>query len=143
MDAELHRAGCVVHLHAPPEVKGGRFDASRMEQVVTNLLSNALKFGAGHPVEVTLTASRDRAALSVRDQGIGIPQEDQARIFDRFERAVSTRHFGGLGLGLYVSAQIVRAHGGTIGVESKLGQGARFVVILPLEPHEFTSREEA
>jgi PAS domain S-box-containing protein len=143
MDAELRRAGCSVHVSAPAEVKGGRFDASRMEQVVTNLLSNALKFGAGHPVEVTLTASGDRAALCVEDHGIGISQEDQARIFHRFERAVSTRHFGGLGLGLYLSAQIVRAHGGTIGVESKPGQGARFFVVLPLGPHDRPIAEHA
>ena len=83
---------------------------------------------------MTLVASGDRAALSVQDHGIGIPREDQVRIFHRFERAVSTRHFGGLGLGLYVSAQIVRAHGGTIGVESEPGHGARFTVVLPLEP---------
>jgi PAS domain S-box-containing protein len=143
MEAELYRAGCSVHVSAPPEVKGGRFDSSRMEQVVTNLLSNALKFGAGHPVEVTLTASDDRAALCVEDHGMGISQEDQARIFHRFERAVSTRHFGGLGLGLYLSAQIVRAHGGTIGVESKPGQGARFLVVLPLGPHERAIAEHA
>jgi signal transduction histidine kinase len=133
MEAELHRAGCSVHVSAPPEVKGGRFDASRMEQVVTNLLSNALKFGAGHPIEVTLTTGGGHAELCVEDHGIGISEEDQARIFHRFERAVSTRHFGGLGLGLYVSAQIVRAHGGTIGVESKPGHGARFTIVLPLE----------
>ena len=66
----------------------------------------------------------------------GISREDQARIFNRFERAASTQHFGGLGLGLYVSSQIVRAHGGTIRVESRPGQGARFIVVLPVEPHE-------
>ncbi len=135
MEGELHRARCAVHLSVPAEMSGGRFDAGRVEQVVLNLLSNAIKFGAGRPVEVTLVASGDRAALSVQDHGSGIPREDQARIFHRFERAVSTRHFGGLGLGLYVSAQIVRAHGGTIGVESEPGHGARFTVVLPLEPH--------
>ena len=136
MEADLHRAGCSVHVSAPPELRGGRFDASRMEQVVTNLLSNAIKFGAGHPVEVTLAMSGDRAWLSVQDHGIGISREDQARIFNRFERVASTQHLGGLGLGLYVSSQIVRAHGGTIRVKSRPGQGARFIVVLPLEPHE-------
>jgi len=136
MEAELHRAGCSVHVSAPPELRGGRFDASRMEQVVTNLLSNAIKFGAGYPVEVTLAVSGDRAWLSVQDHGIGISREDQSRIFNRFERVASTQHLGGLGLGLYVSSQIVRAHGGTIRVKSRPGQGARFIVVLPLEPHE-------
>ncbi|NOK38871.1 histidine kinase [Corallococcus exercitus] len=109
----------------------GQWDGARLEQVVTNLLSNALKYGAGKPVEVMVKASRDRATLGVRDTGIGIPLDAQARIFDRFERAVSTTNYGGLGLGLWIARQVVEAHGGVIRVESEPGLGATFTVELP------------
>jgi signal transduction histidine kinase len=90
-----------------------------------------MKFGAGRPIEVRVTATPQDARVSVRDYGIGISPKEQARIFGRFERAVSARHFGGLGLGLYIIDQVVRAHGGTVRVESEPGQGARFTVELP------------
>ncbi len=115
----------------------GYWDEIRMEQVVVNLLSNALKFGQGKPVLVRLEAETTRPkpmlTLLVKDQGIGISKDDQVRIFQRFERAVSERHFGGLGLGLYIAQEIVTAHGGTIFVESEPGQGAAFTVSLPIE----------
>jgi len=117
------------------------WDRVRIEQVLTNLMSNAMKFGAGSPIEVLARASDDHVEIEVRDFGIGISQEDQTRIFGRFERAVSTRNFGGLGLGLYISAQIVRSHQGTLHVESEPGKGARFVVRLPrgTQPSQMTS----
>ncbi|HEY3352460.1 MAG TPA: ATP-binding protein [Polyangia bacterium] len=127
---DLARAGCELTVRADRPA-AGRWDPLRVEQVVTNLLSNALKYGAGHPIEVTVDADSARASLSVRDHGIGIPPEDRARIFDRFERAVSVRHYGGLGLGLYISHQIVAAHGGEITVDSEAGHGATFTVVLP------------
>jgi signal transduction histidine kinase len=102
-----------------------------MEQVVRNLLANAIKFGARLPIEVRLEATAESVRISVRDHGIGLSREDQSRIFDRFERAVSPRHYGGLGLGLYISAQILRAHGGSLRVESEPGRGACFIVDLP------------
>jgi signal transduction histidine kinase len=98
----------------------------RLEQVLTNLMTNALKYGVGHPVELHVTASGARAHWSIRDHGIGIAPEDLERIFGRFERAVSTRQYGGLGLGLYISRAIARALGGDIHVE--------FTLELPLEP---------
>jgi signal transduction histidine kinase len=110
----------------------GRWDGGRIEQVVVNLVVNALKYGPGKPVELTVTATAERARLTVRDYGIGIAPEAQARIFDRFERAVSSRHYGGLGLGLWISRQLVQAHRGGIRVESVPGEGATFIVELPL-----------
>jgi signal transduction histidine kinase len=95
-------------------------------------MNNAIKFGEKQPIEIELSSDRGRAKLLVRDHGIGIARDDQTRIFNRFERAVSITSFGGLGLGLFVVRQIVLAHGGTIRVESEPGKGATFVIELPL-----------
>ena len=112
----------------------GLWDRTRIEQVTSNLVGNALKYGNGQPIDVFAGARGGRALLVVRDRGIGIAPEDQQRIFQRFERAVSSRHFGGLGLGLWIVRQIVDAHGGSIAVESRPGKGAEFAVALPLAP---------
>jgi PAS domain S-box-containing protein len=109
-------------------------DRMRLEQVAENLMTNAIKYGAGKPIHVRLEASPERVSLSVKDQGIGIAPEHQARIFERFERAVSERNYGGLGLGLYITRTIVQALGGTIRVDSQPGQGACFTVELPCKP---------
>jgi signal transduction histidine kinase len=116
-----------------PEMLVGRADRRKLDQVLTNLLSNAIKFGAGKPIDVTLQGGPSGLQLTVRDQGIGIAPEHLARIFDRFERAVSSRQYGGLGLGLYITRQIVEAHRGTVQVESAPGAGAAFTVHLPQE----------
>jgi signal transduction histidine kinase len=115
----------------------GVWDRSRVDQVVSNLLSNALKYGAGKPVTVAAEAADGIARLSVTDRGIGIAPEDHARVFQRFERAVG-EGFGGMGLGLWITREIVARLGGTIRVESALGEGARFTVELPLRPPEPT-----
>jgi signal transduction histidine kinase len=112
----------------------GSWDRLRIEQVVTNLISNAIKYGQGRPIEVRVSSSETSAELAVVDRGIGIAIEDAERIFGRFERAVSSRNFGGLGLGLYITRQIVEAHGGTIAVTSRPGEGATFAVSLPIRP---------
>lgn len=117
----------------------GLWDATRLEQVVVNLLSNALKYGSGKPIEVEVSAIDGEVKLSVTDHGIGIAPEDLERIFSRFERAVPVRHYGGLGLGLYISRNIVEAHGGTLRVESRPNQGARFIAELPRRPKEHSS----
>jgi signal transduction histidine kinase len=109
----------------------GYVDSDRMEQVVHNLLSNALKFGKGRPVEVILRSEGNTVWLTVVDHGIGIHQSERARIFERFERAVSARNYGGLGLGLWVTRQMVEAHQGSILVEETPGGGATFHVRLP------------
>jgi signal transduction histidine kinase len=110
----------------------GRWDRLRLERVVTNLLSNALKFGKGRPVELRVRREEGRARLVVRDHGDGIPLEAQQKIFDRFERQPSGGKHAGFGLGLYIVRQLVEAHGGTIRVESQPGEGAAFIVELPL-----------
>ena len=111
----------------------GRWDAMALETVAGNLLSNAIKFGGGRPIEVELDSYAGFARLVVADHGIGIAAEQQTRIFERFERAVSSRHYGGFGIGLWVARHLVEAHGGTIQVASSPGEGSRFTVQLPLE----------
>ncbi|WP_193349716.1 sensor histidine kinase [Corallococcus soli] len=124
------RAGCrLVLREATPMV--GRWDALRLGQVVTHLLVNAVKFGPGKPVELEVQGDADTALLRVRDHGIGIAPDRVEGLFRRFERAVPTRNYGGLGLGLYRLHRIVEAHGGQVAVTSTQGQGATFSVHLP------------
>ncbi|RKG98558.1 DUF4118 domain-containing protein [Corallococcus sp. CA053C] len=111
----------------------GWWDRPRLEQVVVNLVDNAIKYGQGRPIDIRLEARDGRATLTVRDQGIGIAAESLPRLFGRFERAVSDRHYGGLGLGLYITRTLLEAMGGTVRAESVLGQGSLFTVELPLQ----------
>lgn len=111
----------------------GTWDRVRMEQVVMNLVGNSVKYGAGTPIEVLLRREADRAVLEVRDHGPGIPEADLHRVFGRFERAAPVRHYGGLGLGLYVTNEVVGAHGGTITARNAPDGGAHVVIHLPLE----------
>jgi signal transduction histidine kinase len=130
-------AGQAERTNTPLEVNAaepvvGRWDRIRLEQVVSSLLSNALKYGAGRPLHVSVERLPTGARLTVRDEGIGISPEHLPRIFDRFERAVSAEHFGGLGLGLYLTRHLVEAFGGTIRASSEPGKGSTFEVELPL-----------
>ncbi len=138
---DLAAAGCPLDLHADGAVELDG-DAARLEQVVTNLLTNAIKFGAGKPIAISVDQARGSALLTVRDHGIGIPADQRAKIFDRFEQAAPSRHFGGLGLGLYIARAIVQAHRGTIAVESHPEDGTTFRVTLPL-PADGRSIQEA
>jgi signal transduction histidine kinase len=124
-------AGSPIALHGSRDIMG-RWDRMRLEQVVTNLLSNAIKYGDGKPIEVSVEVEGGQAMVRVRDSGIGIAAEHLGRIFDRFERAVSARNYSGLGMGLYITRQIVEAHGGEIVVESEVGRGSIFSVLLPM-----------
>lgn len=125
-------AGCPLEIDAPARVVG-RWDVLRLEQVVTNLLSNALKFGAGRTVSLRVEETPDGVRLVVRDKGIGIEPKFLPRVFEKFERGVSDRHYGGLGLGLFITRQVVEALGGRISVESQPEHGATFIVELPRE----------
>lgn len=127
----LATAGCPLQLRAEHPT-WGEWDAERLRQMLIHLLTNAAKYGPGRPVEVAVEPRDGEAVLTVTDQGIGIAPEDLQRIFSKFERAVPARNYGGLGLGLYLSREIVHAHGGTIGVRSRPGEGATFEVRLPL-----------
>jgi PAS domain S-box-containing protein len=124
-------AGCELSLDIAGECPG-QWDRLRIEQVLTNLISNSIKYAAGQPIQVSLARQGDTAVLEVRDGGPGIPEADLSRIFERFERAASARHYGGMGLGLYVARQIAEAHGGRIAASNLPAGGAAFAVRLPL-----------
>ncbi|MFL5357655.1 MEDS domain-containing protein [Archangium sp.] len=130
---DLLRSGSEVRVTVEGETRGW-WDALRVDQIVVNLLSNAIKFGQGKPLELRLQRSGDEVLLSVKDQGIGITPEARARLFRKYERAVPTQHYGGLGLGLYISRTLAEAMGGTIEVDSQPGLGSTFTVSLPYEP---------
>ena len=126
---EVEGGNCDVSVTADAAVVG-LWDRARLEQVVTNLVSNALKYGAGRPIEMRVLQDGTLARLSIRDHGIGIAPDRIGRIFERFERAAPSRSYGGLGLGLYIVRQIVSRLGGTVSVESSLGIGSTFLVEL-------------
>jgi PAS domain S-box-containing protein len=131
-EEELERAGCRLVLDTPADAVVGRWDRLHVDQVITNLLSNALKYGPGRPIEISVACDNGLARLRIRDHGIGIHPDHQRRVFERFERAVSDRHYGGFGLGLWISRQIVEGLGGSIAVQSQPGEGSAFTVALPL-----------
>ena len=129
-EGQLATAGCRVEMQSEGKLTG-RWDPLRLDQVIDNLISNAVKYGAGKPVEVQLSENGERVVLEVRDHGIGINPADQRRVFERFERAVSRRRFGGFGLGLWITRKVIEAHGGTIQLMSEPGLGSTFRVELP------------
>jgi PAS domain S-box-containing protein len=127
---ELKAAGCSLSLRGDEPVTG-TWDRTRLDQVVTNLLSNAMKYGHDKPIEMSVESSGGCARVTVTDHGIGIAAQDLGRIFERFARAVPDQNYSGFGLGLWISRQIVEALGGVIRVSSELGVGSAFVVELP------------
>lgn len=129
---EIKRSGCEVRIRNHDVVEG-TWDQFRVEQVLINLLMNSLKYGVGKPVDISVSQSGNVAKFEISDQGIGISEEDHERIFKRYERAVSSKNFSGMGLGLYISHEIVSLHKGCISVDSRPGEGSRFKVELPLQ----------
>lgn len=126
---EIANSGSMVALALDEQVRG-MWDRERLEKVVAALVSNAVKYGLGKPIEISVRPYGDRAELRVLDHGMGIAKDAQSRIFAPFERAVSARHYGGLGLGLHIACSIVKGMGGTISVESEPAVGSIFVVEL-------------
>lgn len=129
--AQMEACGCELRLERNEPI-AGVWDAFRIEQVLANLLTNAMRYGAGKPVQVSVTSCTEGACIEVRDHGIGISPKSLERIFCQFERAEGSEGSAGLGLGLFIADQIVRAHDGRIQVQSQEGQGSLFRVVLPL-----------
>ncbi|HCH78987.1 MAG: hybrid sensor histidine kinase/response regulator [Pseudomonas sp.] len=129
--AQMEACGCELRLERNEPI-AGVWDAFRIEQVLANLLTNAMRYGAGKPVQVSVTSCTEGACIEVRDHGIGISPKSLERIFCQFERAEGSEGSAGLGLGLFIADQIVRAHNGRIQVQSEEGQGSQFRVLLPL-----------
>ncbi len=129
LNPEATRVGSRIELHSSGSLVA-RFDQTRLGQVMTNLLSNAIKYGEGKPIDVFVKKEEKEALVSVRDHGPGIPIEQQGKIFERFERGRVDPHISGLGLGLYISQKIIKAHGGIISLESIPHQGSTFTVHL-------------
>jgi signal transduction histidine kinase len=127
---ELARVNCPIELCAPGPVMG-RWDRARIDQVIANIISNSIKYAPGKPISVSVMQVGEIARVVVSDRGIGVPDEAKQRIFGPYERAVSAAEYGSLGLGLYISHQIVRAHGGTLSVSDTPGGGATFTIELP------------
>lgn len=129
---QIEESGSKVYFSALEPVIGD-WDRDRLEQVVSNLLTNALKYGERRPISITTWIETGKGFFEIRDQGVGIAEADQERIFERFERAISENEVSGLGIGLYISREITKAHGGEIRVESAPTRGATFTVELPLK----------
>jgi PAS domain S-box-containing protein len=127
----LRLAGCTLSTQLEPAIFVSA-DRDRIEQVLVNLISNAMKYAAHCPVMISLRAFQKQASLSVKDQGIGMNDDQQTHIFERFGRASPSRNISGLGLGLYIAKEITEAHGGSIRVKSAPGEGSEFTVTLPL-----------
>jgi anti-sigma regulatory factor (Ser/Thr protein kinase) len=122
-----------VTIVGPPHTVQGWWDPTAVEQIVSNLLSNALKFGHGRAVRVLVREVAAGVSISVRDQGAGIASADRLRIFKRHEHAPAAQG-GGMGLGLWLVRELVMAHGGRVTVQSRKGRGTTFTVVLRPRP---------
>ena len=132
-EAECAVARCELRVTMPASVTGW-WDRLRLDQICRNLVSNAIRFGAGRAIHVTVDADEHTAILTVRDHGIGISPDKQDVIFERFERGPDASRSGGFGIGLWVVRNVCAAMGGSITVDSTVGGGAAFAVTLPRRP---------
>jgi PAS domain S-box-containing protein len=132
---DFAQSGSTVSVRADAGLRGF-WDGLRLEQVFVNLLHNSIKFGRGRPISIDVARRGDRAVVTIADHGIGVPKSLESSLFEPFARGVSSRHYGGLGLGLYITKTIVEAHGGKIEVESEEGHGSTFTVTLPITERE-------
>lgn len=135
MEREVAASQSTLTIHADGPVVGW-WDRLRIEQIVSNLLSNAVRYGLGNPIDIWVTDRGSTASLEVRDQGLGIAEQEQAVIFERFERGAGARTSGGFGVGLWVVKRLCAALGGSVEVQSRLGQGSTFTVTLPRDARE-------
>ncbi len=126
----VRKSGSAVEIESVPV--RGNWDKRKLTFLVKTLVQNALKYGEGQPVQISTSVKEGRARLVVEDRGVGLPEKDQPRAFERFGRMVRLKSFGGMGQSLYISKAIAEAHGGSIQVKSGPGRGTRFVVELPL-----------
>lgn len=129
---QLENARCQIELKISPEIVA-IWDRIRMEQVLTNLLSNAVKYAPEKPIHISVIQINNRISLIVKDHGPGISNCQKQKIFERFERATSSRNISGLGLGLFIVSEIVKSHDGNVRVESEEGHGASFIVDIPVK----------
>ena len=134
LEAPRARSGSTLALDVPSGCVGA-WDHARLDQVITNLLGNAIKYGAGKPIEISLEVTAERVTLVVRDHGIGIDDGARARLFGRFQRAVPSKHYGGFGVGLWTVKQIVNALDGEVRLDSAPDAGTSIVVVLPRGAH--------
>lgn len=137
LSLHLQHNNVEVNLNMQPVV--GDWDRYRLEQVFTNLLTNAIKYGERKPITIETKLVNKKLELSIADQGMGIKKDDQKRIFQQFERAISSSSVSGLGLGLYIVNEIVKNHAGSISLESKLNKGSKFTIKLPLKAESIKS----
>jgi signal transduction histidine kinase len=129
---QIKNTGCSITTKLDRSVKGV-WDKVRIEQVISNLFSNAIKYGNKNPILVTVKKQDNTALFLIKDRGIGIDSKKKKEVFERFKRGVSEKDYTGLGLGLYISKQIIEAHQGKIYFKSISGKGTRFVIELPLK----------
>jgi two-component system phosphate regulon sensor histidine kinase PhoR len=145
-EAAAERKGVDIEIHVPDAPIRIHHDPQRIGQVVGNLVANAIKFTPrGGRIDVTVAPSREGARIEVRDDGVGIDAAELPRIFDRFYRGsrANEARGSGSGLGLAIVRSIVDMHGGSVTVESRLGAGSRFVVILPRDPRTIAAEDSA
>jgi PAS domain S-box-containing protein len=141
-ETELAESKCSLKVSLSSRLMG-KWDCNKLEQVITALIENAIKFGRGQPIEIYDSTSEGTVKICVRDHGKGISAGQQSRLFGRFERLGSEQYFGGFGLGLYIAKHIVKAHGGKIHCESLPGKETTFTIELPTESHMDLSQKSA